>query len=166
MSSEQSTLFRKLYTEHQAMVRQMCLGYMKGNRSDADDLVQEIFSIVWNKLSSFRGESQHKTWIYRITVNSCLHHIRKQKQQRTLSWESLSAEPRQEAENPNQEEQFQNLFQAIGKLEELDRLIVMMSLEGEKQAAIAEVLGIQPGNVRVRMHRIKKNLAHQLNKKQ
>ena len=136
---------------------------MKGNRQDADDLVQEIFGVIWNKLDGFRGESQHKTWIYRITVNSCLHHIRKHKQRRTLSWESLGTEPAEEFENRDQkEEQLHHLFKAIGQLEELDRLIVMMSLEGEKQATIAEVLGIQAGNIRVRMHRIKKNLASQI----
>ena len=150
---------------HQGMVRQMCLGYMKGNLDDAEDLVQEVFSTVWKNLDRFRGESQYKTWIYRITVNSCLHQIRKQKKQKSQSWDNMDLEPSEESPELKKEELLSSMYRAIGQLEEIDRLIIMMSLEGEKQASIAEVLGIQPGNVRVRIHRIKKNLAEQLKAK-
>lgn len=162
MSKENSALFQQLYDQHAGMVRQMCLGYMKGNAAEADDLVQEIFTIVWRKLSSFRGEAQYKTWIYRITVNSCLHQIRKRKKMPLRAIETLPNEPADPGADHKKEEQVQSLYKAIGELEEVDRLLVMLSLEGEKQEAIAEVLGLKPGTVRVRIHRIKKTLSNRL----
>ena len=164
MSKENSALFQQLYDQHAGMVRQMCLGYMKGNAAEADDLVQEIFTIVWRKLASFRGEAQFKTWIYRITVNSCLHQIRKRKKTPLHALDTLANEPADPGGDHNKEEQVQSLYKAIGELEEVDRLLVMLSLEGEKQEAIAEVLGLKPGNVRVRLHRIKKTLSTRLKK--
>lgn len=164
MSKENSVLFQQLYGQYAGMVRQMCLGYMKGNAAEADDLVQEIFTIVWRKLASFRGEAQYKTWIYRITVNSCLHQIRKQKKMPLRSIDTLSNEPADPGTDRRNEEQLQSLYKAIGELEEVDRLLVMLSLEGEKQEAIAEVLGLKPGTVRVRIHRLKKTLSTRLKK--
>lgn len=162
MTKDRSTLFKTLYDSHSPMVLQMCMGYMKGNTQEAQDLVQEIFTIVWQKLDSFRGEAQHKTWLYRITVNTCLHQLRKQKKTRMNSWVELNKEPISEETDHQKEEQHQALFRAIGELEEVDRILIMMSLEGEKQDVIAEVLGIKPGALRVRMHRIKKALSNQL----
>jgi RNA polymerase sigma-70 factor (ECF subfamily) len=50
-----------------------------GIAEEADDLTQEVFVKVYESLKSFRGDSQFYTWIYRITVNLCLNHLRKRK---------------------------------------------------------------------------------------
>ncbi len=81
MNEQHDKDFASLYSEYNPMVVQMCLGFMKGDRDQANDLAQDVFVNVWNSLSRFRGESSHKTWIYRITVNTCLLHIRKDKEQ-------------------------------------------------------------------------------------
>lgn len=49
------------------------------NFEDAEDLAQEVFIEVYQKLSQFRGESSVKTWLYRITINKCLQHLRSRK---------------------------------------------------------------------------------------
>ena len=59
------------------MVQQMCLGFVKGDYDKATDLSQEVFIKVWTHLETFKGESSYKTWVYRITVNTCLQLIRK-----------------------------------------------------------------------------------------
>jgi len=78
--------------------------------------------------------------------------------------DTLSNEPADPGTDRRNEEQLQSLYKAIGELEEVDRLLVMLSLEGEKQEAIAEVLGLKPGTVRVRIHRLKKTLSTRLKK--
>ena len=81
MTNQVKSVFETIYREHRPMVYQMCMGFMKGDSDLANDLSQEIFVNVWNGLSRFKGESSYKTWIYRITVNTCLQQIRKTKKQ-------------------------------------------------------------------------------------
>ncbi|MEO1654762.1 MAG: sigma-70 family RNA polymerase sigma factor, partial [Bacteroidota bacterium] len=62
------------------------------------------------------------------------------------------------AQKANPNEQFSELYQAIGQLSKVDRLITMMLLEELDYEHIAEIMGISPGNLRVKIHRIKKKL--------
>ena len=73
------SLFRDLYQTNYPKVYRLCLGYMKGNSTQANELCQEVFIKVWENLSSFRQESAISTWVYRITVNTCLLYLRKKK---------------------------------------------------------------------------------------
>ena len=72
-------LFESLHTDYYSMVYQMCKGFVKGDEDQASDLTQETFINTWRSLSKFRGASSYKTWIYRITVNTCLKYIRDNK---------------------------------------------------------------------------------------
>ncbi len=157
MSKKNQQLFEVVYRECYPMVLQMCLGFMKGDQDLANDLSQEVFINIWNALINFKGESTHKTWVYRITVNTCLQYIRKEKKKKKLSLEKIEHTLVDESQALNTD-QNQSLYRAIGKLEELDRLIIMMVLEGQDYDNISNVLGIKPTNVRVKIHRIKKRL--------
>lgn len=143
------------------MVFQMCLGFVKGDYDVARDLSQEIFIIIWNKQDSFLGKSSYKTWIYRITVNTCLQHIRREKKKFQLPASEIVQET---SENYDDEAQVKKmaLYKAIGQLKELDRLIIIMVLEGQNNKEIAEILGINETNVRVKVHRIKNRLKKSL----
>ncbi|MEQ8237919.1 MAG: RNA polymerase sigma factor [Cyclobacteriaceae bacterium] len=157
--SNKKSLFEKLFRDYQAMVRQMCLGFMKGDEDDAQDLAQEVFINTWSALDSFKNTSSHKTWIYRITVNTCLKYIRDKKagnQIRIDLMQEQIAEP--ENQSKQSEQQHQSLYRAIGQLSEVDRLVIMMVLDELDYKDIASVIGINEGNLRVKIHRIKKNL--------
>jgi RNA polymerase sigma-70 factor (ECF subfamily) len=139
------------------MVNQMCLGFVKGDYDVASDLSQEVFIIIWEKLDTFREASTHKTWIYRITVNKCLEFIRKEKNKKTIPISTFEHELK--VEHIEEENHKGNeLYTAIGQLKELDRLIIMMVLEGQNYEDISEVIGINSINTRVKIHRIKKRL--------
>jgi RNA polymerase sigma-70 factor (ECF subfamily) len=137
------------------MVLQMCTGFMKGDRDVAADLSQDVFINVWHALPGFRSESSHKTWIYRIAVNTCLQYIRKSKDKNRLSLEHAGSVT--ETVNPG-EERAVNLLKAIGQLENVDRLIIMMVLDELEYEEIARVMGISENNLRVKIHRIKLRL--------
>src|SRR5688572_26359580 len=64
-----------LYERHNRMVFALCLR-MTGNAWEAEDLTQEIFIQLLRKAGSFRGEGQFSTWLYRLTVNQVLMHLR------------------------------------------------------------------------------------------
>lgn len=153
--SQTKSLFEILYHEHRPMVYQMCMGFMKGDSAMASDLSQEIFINIWNALPGFKNESSHKTWIYRITVNTCLQQIRKEKNKQRVSLnEGFDvADP-----VSTSEETHLQLYQAVGQLQEVDRLIMMMVLEEVEYEEIAKVIGINETNLRVKIHRIKKRL--------
>jgi len=72
MKKSRTKLFETIYHQHEPMVLQMCLGFVKGDNDIANDLLQEVFISVWKNLEKFKGASTYKTWIYRITVNTCL----------------------------------------------------------------------------------------------
>jgi RNA polymerase sigma-70 factor (ECF subfamily) len=143
---------KTLHEEYHPMVRQMCLGYVKGDEEMAKDLTQEVFISIWNALPRFEGRSSYKTWIYRITVNTCISHVRKKVPLKETSMPDLPSEDGQENDPTDQ------LLHAIGKLPEVERLLIMMVLDELSYSEIAEVTGITEGNLRVRIHRIKNKL--------
>lgn len=149
------SLFETLYREHCVMVYQMCMGFMKGDQDMANDLSQEVFINIWNALSGFRKESSYKTWIYRITANTCLQQIRSDKNKKRVS----IGDGFDVAENVNTtEETHFRLYRAVGQLPEVDRLVIMMVLDEVEYQEIAKVIGISEANLRVKIHRIKKRL--------
>lgn len=152
--------FQRFYNEFQAMVYTLCLGYMKGDKDLAKDLTQEVFIQVWRALPKFRQEASPKTWIYRICVNTCLLHIRKNKKFDTQSIDE------QHANMPHQTElkdKYEELHRAIGALNDVDRIIIMLVLDEMKYEEIAAVTGIKEGNLRVKIHRIKQRLNELMN---
>ncbi len=145
------------------MVLQMCLGFVKGDLDTAKDVAQEVFISVFNNLEKFRGASTYKTWIYRITVNSCLQYVKKEKKQKKYPITKTVAQSATEESETSNSKNIPDLYKAIGQLNKLDRLIIMMVLENEDYNNISSVIGIKPTNVRVKIHRIKKQLKAILN---
>ncbi|MEO6682450.1 MAG: RNA polymerase sigma factor [Ginsengibacter sp.] len=155
--SNDKHLLETLHGDYHMMVMQICMGYTKGDRDLAKDLSQEVFINIWRALKSFKNESGYKTWIYRITVNTCLKYIRDKKDthHRTIEEESLIAET---VSDPPNDQNYQLLYMAIGQLKEVDRLIMMLMLDELKYQEISEIIGISEGNLRVKIHRIKKEV--------
>ena len=157
MNNEKNTLFESIHQQYYAMVLQMSLGFVKGDYDKARDLSQEVFIKVWTHLDSFKGTSSYKTWIYRITVNTCLQLIRKEKKNVVVPIETITHSLGQEVKK-DMIDVNNRLYKAIGQLNEIDRLLIMMVLEGQEYDDISNVLGIKSTNVRVKIHRIKKRL--------
>ncbi len=157
MSNSRESLFQSLHRQHHAMVLTLCRGFMKGDLDQAHDLVQDIFVNVWNALSDYRGEASHKTWIYRITINTCLLQLRKEKSKVKLPLDKV-VETIESDVSGNTNESERILYRAIGQLEEVDRLIIMMVLEEEEYEEIARIIDVTENNLRVKIHRIKVKL--------
>ena len=157
-------LLESLYKQYHPMVLQMCLGYMKGDHDLAKDIVQEVFINIWNALSGFKGEASHKTWIYRITVNTCLLYLRSSKRPEKTALQDVGEPERLELVEREKDEH-QALYSAIGELPQLDRLIIMMVLEELEYDEISKITGISSINLRVKIHRAKKKMREHLNKR-
>lgn len=148
--------FEKVYRTYWQRVYRLCLAYLNDSEP-AKDLAQETFIIVWEKLGEFRGESDIGTWIYRIATNNCLKYVKREKNRRKLSL----PEQVQEFEVEDKEPEIKKLCRYISELPELDRIIITLELDGVNQQEIASIVGLQPGNVRVRVYRIKEKLTNQ-----
>lgn len=151
--------FTLIYQQHHAKVFRMCKGYFNGEEHTANDTVQEIFIKIWQHLDSFRNESLLSTWIYRIAVNCCLLHTRKQSVKKEISMPHLPDAIQQEYD-PVKEEQLHKMYVCIGQLAEADRLIIVLVLEGTEYPEIADIVGISGDTLRVRIHRIRKKITN------
>lgn len=149
--------FEELYSRYSPQIFRVCLGYTN-DEDQAQDLVQETFIAVWNGLSGFRNESQIGTWIFRIATNHCLRAVAKAKRMPGGELPFNLAAPIEESI----EEKVSILYRCIAELAETERIIISLELEGLPQSAIASIVGLNNGNVRVKVHRIKEKLAIKL----
>lgn len=150
--------FEVIYRQWWPKVFRLCMGYVN-DTENARDLAQEVFVTVYEKLADFRNEASIGSWIYRIATNKCLRSV-----QLAQRMPTTEISPQIPTENPSDlQPQLQLLQSFIAALPELDRLIITLELEEVKQAEIAEILGLEAGQVRVRIHRIKQKLAQKFN---
>jgi RNA polymerase sigma factor (sigma-70 family) len=149
--------FNEIYNKHYNKVFRLCKGYFCGDIALASDAVQEVFIKVWEHLDTFRNESSISTWIYRITVNTCLLYLRKSSARKEVRTDILP-KVASETYSDEKEEQLQQMYQCIQKLEETNKMIILMILDGIEYPEISEVIGITEETLRVRIHRIKKSL--------
>jgi len=145
--------FEEIYAGWSPKVYRLCMGYVN-DHDRAKDLVQDTFIAIWQNLAGFRQEAAIGTWIFRIATNICLRSA--EKKQKHLSSEL----PLQLAETPEspKEEKIEFLYKCVSELEEAERIIISLVLEGIPQAEIAAITGISEGNTRVKIHRIKQKL--------
>ncbi|MBE8727228.1 RNA polymerase sigma factor [Flavobacterium hungaricum] len=145
--------FEEIYKTYWDRIFRLCMGFVN-DHSAAQDLAQETFIIVWQKLETFRNESSIGTWIFRIAANNCLRQIEKEKRFPKSDLPINLSEEKQQSIEP----QIQFLYKCIAELPEADRIIISLELEEIKQAEIAKIVGISEANVRVKIHRIKEKL--------
>lgn len=149
--------FNTLYKEHYPKVYRLCLSYVSGDEALADDLSQEAFVKIWQNLDRFRNESQVSTWIYRITVNTCLMHLRKIKKSQEKITDQIPESLGNEVDD-DKEDRLNMLRACIRKLNEMGKILISLVLEDVPQKEIAEAVGLTNENVRVQIHRNKGKL--------
>ena len=126
------------------------------NQDEVDDLFQEVLLNLWRGIKHFKGESKLATWIYRISLNTCISADRKKKKHatETLSQQADIYAATDEAET----RQIQMLHKRVHRLRPFDRAIVLLWLEGLPYDEIGAITGISAKNVSVRLVRIREEL--------
>lgn len=154
--------FEKLYREQYNKVLRLCMGYVQGDEYLAKDLLQEVFIKVWQHWDNFKGGSQRSTWLYRITVNTCLQQLRTDQKYIKTSIEILDKET-SVSESIDKEQQFKSLYSCIYQLSKENQSIILLELEGIPQKEIALIIGIEHNALRTRLNRIKSTLTKCVN---
>lgn len=141
--------------KYERAIYKVCTFYVSDYFS-IDDLYQESVCNLWKGFPRFRHESSIYTWIYRITLNTCISCIRKNK--RTPQKSSLTLSINIPAEPLGNHDEIRELYSLINKLKPIDRAVILLWLEEKSYQEIAEITGLTPGNIGVRLNRIRKKL--------
>ena len=171
VASGDEAAFSRLVDAHNGAVINTCYRIL-GSREDAEDVAMDVFVRVHRNAASFRGDSKLSTWLYRISVNLSLNHLRKRRRDRYLGFLSLSepagklaarAARAPESRRPDREleagERSRVLNDALAALPDNQRAaIVLHKFEGLSQDDVASVLGVTPGAVESLVHRAKQTL--------
>lgn len=161
-ASGDSEAFEQLYWKHHKRVFGICLKMTK-NKSDAEDLTQEIFIKLFHKIGTFRGDSAFTTWLYRMSFNTVLMHFRKAK--------TVKEETTEEGDLPELVN-LQNRKTASNK--EIDRLVLrdainqlpdgyreifeLHVIEGFEHEEIARIVGCAVGTSKSQLFKAKRKL--------
>ncbi len=127
---------------------------------DREDLINDITLELWKSFKSFNGDSKVSTWIYRVALNTSMNYKRKRK--KDLLFSSLNDFKKEETfpwliEQDNTAES-EILYQCIDELNEINKAIILLYLDGNSHDEIAEITGISKTNVGTRIGRIKEQI--------
>lgn len=148
------TDFSRIVREHKSTIYTVCYMFSK-DKQEVDDLFQEVFVKLWQGYDSFQGKSDLRTWIYRVSLNTCISIDRKKKRRKTQPLlEGIDLFDKNDADN----RQTDMLHERIGRLQPFDRAIVLLWLENMSYDEIAQIVGISVKNVSVKLYRIKEQL--------
>lgn len=145
--------FTRLLQEHKSTIYTVCYMF-SDNKEEVEDLFQEVCIRIWNGWSSFREESNPRSWIWRIAMNTCLNWQKKSQREHT----SLDMDIDLFSEKKEDLTQVRMLYERIHRLGLFDRAIVLLWLENMPYEEIARITGITVKNVSVRLVRIKEQL--------
>lgn len=152
--------FLRQVRENQGIIYKL-VGLYARDPDEKKDLYQDILLQTWKAWPGFRGESRFSTWLYRISLNTILGHRRKENRRPVILEHE---EDRHMVENmaPDRQDK-EALRKAIRQLKETDRAVITLHLDGYGNMEIADMLGITPNHVAVKLNRIKGHLQDQLN---
>lgn len=147
--------FTRTIKEHKGTIYTVCYMFSKDS-DEVADLFQEILINIWKGFEKFKGESSVRTWIWRISLNTCISFERKKS--RRINPIPLSIDIDLYDDSDSDSKQIRMLQQRIAKLGPFDRAIILLWLENLDYSEIGSIVGISEKNVSVRLVRIREQL--------
>ena len=152
--------FAQIVKEHKGTIYTVCYMFSK-DEAEVSDLFQDILVNLWKGFAKFRGESSYGTWIYRVSLNTCISAERKKK--RKAETIPLTMDINLFEDSDEDTRQVRMLRERIGRLGPFDRAIVLLWLENLSYDEIGAIVGISAKNVSVRLVRIREQLKNMSN---
>jgi len=160
--------FAQIIDKYQHMAFTLAMGIVK-NKEEAEEVTQDAFFKAYKSMDSFKGDASFSTWLYRIIYNTAISKIRSRKPAAAdlESKEVAQFEMNYAESNMHQLEKQDRkkiLKKALGKLKEDDAFIVIMYYYKDHSVdEIADTTGLSASNVKVKLHRGRKQLQKELN---
>lgn len=154
--------FLKILSAYQRIIHKVNQIYFK-SKADKDDNFQEVVYQLWCSFQSLKNKEKPASWIYAVTINTSISKVRKDSR-----LEFRDSVPDIEIVDPYEQqghsENYQRLLNALYKLNEIDKSIMLLYMEDYSYEEIAEIVGMTPSNIGVRIYRLKSQLQKQLKK--
>lgn len=149
--------FLREIEKHKGILYKLSKLYMD-NQEDREDLFQEMIFQLWRSFSNFEGKSLFSTWMYRVALNTALVYIKKDKKQ--IKGEELTdrLDVVDYTDHGQKEEQLAYFYKAVHELNDIEKALIFLFLEGLSHREIGLQLGITEGNARVKLNRTKDKL--------
>jgi RNA polymerase sigma-70 factor, ECF subfamily len=122
-------------------------------------LYQEILIQLWKSYPKFRGDAKFSTWLYQVAINTAIAGLRKERKHIQLY--DPNCFPTESGDSNScvqKEEMFSEMYAAIKRLNEIERAIVILFIDGKSYTEMETILGIAEGTLRVKMNRAKEKL--------
>lgn len=153
---QQEQDFLDMIATQKRTIYKVCYVYAK-DEDDLNDLFQEVVLNLWKGFPRYRGDSLLTTWVYRISVNTCITFLRRSATRPKTT--ALTTDViRLAAEEENKTGQLQELYRLINQLGTLERALILLWLEERSYQEMADILGISKNIVAVKLSRIKEKL--------
>jgi RNA polymerase sigma-70 factor (ECF subfamily) len=164
LEAERNRVFEGWIEAHKAILFKVARAY-GATHSDREDLFQEIALQLWHSVASWRSACAATTWIYRVALNTALAWRRKERKhgqgrQDIEAATDLLIAP--SARDPR----LDWIYQRIAELDEANRSLALLMLDGFSYRDMSQILGLSESNVGVKINRIKAALAAQLVKEE
>jgi len=155
--------FEALLARHTGLVFKVTSIYCR-DAEDRRDLAQEICAQLWRAYPSYDVGRSFSTWMYRVALNVAISHRRSSSRRdryfHSLDDAALAAIPDPAPHEPD--DRVRELYRVIHQLDDLDRALILLYLEGRNYRESAEVLGITETNVATKLNRLKHRLRREL----
>lgn len=155
-------LFKEIIERENPVISKICFSYA-GSIADYDDLRQDALINIWRGLKQFRNCASHRTWVYRVTINSCISTLRKQDRHKHDSLDKLYSYV---ADNDDDKESIELIHRIISQLGLQERATIMMWLDEMSYDEIADAMGVNRNTVATRIRRIKEKIIKQFKKEE
>jgi RNA polymerase sigma-70 factor (ECF subfamily) len=163
LGAERNRIFAQWIDAHKAILFKVARAY-GASHADREDLFQEIALQVWHSVEAFRGDAAVTTWIYRVALNTALAWKRKERRHGD-GREDLEATAGLLVSPPSERDpRLDWIYQKISALDEVNRSLALLMLDGFSYHEMSEILGLSESNVGVKINRIKAALANELAK--
>lgn len=150
--------FQEIVSTYDDMIVKICFGYA-GTKAELDDLHQDALINIWQSLGRFRGDSTVKTWVYRVTLNTCVSTIRRRRE----SPESDRLELYNVIDDSEERRRMvAEMHECIALLSPVDKAIVLAWLDEFSYDEIAGMVGMPRNTIATRLRRAKEKLKNMI----
>lgn len=160
-NQQRKDAFTELIAGNEALIWKICRLYGQ-TEQDKQDLFQEIMVQTWKSFDQFRGDAKFSTWLYQVSINTALSGIRKKKRMIPVVQRDVMPEIT-DFSSPPEDEQLQQLYHAIAKLNGVEKALTLLYLEDRSYKEMEVILGVSESTLRVKMTRVKEKLRQLIN---
>lgn len=157
-TTDQRQIFQEWLKGYRALLFKVIKAYAF-NAEDQNDLFQEVCLQMYRSIPNFKGESAVSTWLYRIALNTAIKWSTQEREHTDRHQEIGTMANLLQTGHNHEDERITWLYAQIRKMDEIDRSLTLLLLDGCSYRQMAEIMGVSESNIGVKIHRIKKQLA-------